>query len=214
MKRYNTLKRIIRMGGKNLFRNSWLTIAAIAVMVVALIIIQLAVVLNVTANNAIDHIAQNLKANVYLNEASPDNERLALESALKSNQNVSEVEYVSPVKAQKELANNFQNNEEILQAYALVGEDVLPGSLRVSVKDLSRISEVETIALEEKYKSIVSNVSLGQTDAKKTIERAAAAQKFITLGSVVSASVLSAIAIMIIFNTIRMAIFTRQEEIR
>ncbi|MDQ3093930.1 MAG: FtsX-like permease family protein, partial [bacterium] len=41
-----------------------------------------------------------------------------------------------------------------------------------------------------------------------------AAQKFITLGSVVSASVLSAIAIMIIFNTIRMAIFTRQEEIR
>ncbi|QQS65018.1 ABC transporter permease [Candidatus Saccharibacteria bacterium] len=214
MKNLNTLRRVLSMGAKNLFRNSWLTIAAIAVMIVSLVIIQLAVVLNVTASNAINQIAKNLKAAVYLKDDVSDSDRQKLFSALKANNNVDSIEYISPEKAQKDLAGSFKNNEEILQAYALVGGGVLPASYKVSVKDLSRISEVQTVAEANEFRDIVSNVSLGQTDAKKTIDRAAGAQKSITVGSIVAAGTLAIISIMIIFNTIRMAIFTRQEEIR
>lgn len=214
MKNLNTFRRVLSMGAKNLFRNSWLTIAAIAVMIVSLVIIQLAIVLNVASSNAIAQIAKNLKASIYLNDNVSDSDRERLRQALISNKNVDFVEYVSPEKAQKDLASSFKNNEEILQAYALVGGGVLPASYKVSVKDLSKISEVQDVAEKDDLKSIVSSVSLGQTDAKKTIDRAAGAQKSITLGSIVAAGTLAIISIMIIFNTIRMAIFTRQEEIR
>ncbi len=214
MKRWNTFRRILKSGGQNLFRNLWLTIAAIAVMVVALVIIQLGIVLNTTAKNAINQIAKNLKASIYLADNVSEADMVSLKQALLSNKNIESVEYVSPERAQKDLAKNFKNNQEIMQAYALVGEGVLPASLRVSVKDLSKMQEVQTVAEQAKFKDIITSISLGQTDAKKTIDRAAGAQKFITAGSIGAALVLAVIAIMIIFNTIRMAIFTRQEEIR
>lgn len=214
-RQWNTFIRIFKIGVLNIFRNGWLTIAATAVMTVALIIISLAVVLNVTSKNAIDELAKNLKASIYLVDGISDADRLKVQKSLQSQDFVQSVEYISSDQAAKDLANDFNNDAEILQAYALVGqEQVLPSSYRVSVKDLARMPEIEKVAQSEAIKSYISKVSLGQTDAKKTIDRAAATQRFITLGSVISSSVLTVVSIMIIFNTIRMAIYTRREEIR
>jgi cell division protein FtsX len=74
-RRYYTTKRILKSGFVNLFRNAWLTIAATAVMLVALTIISIAVVLNVTANNAIKSLARDLKASVYLKEGTNETQR-------------------------------------------------------------------------------------------------------------------------------------------
>lgn len=209
-----TIRRIFKSGFTNLFRNSWLTIAATAVMTVALIIIMMAVVLNVTANNAIDVLASNLKASVYLKEDVPQEKVAKLQAELERSQYIDTVTYISSQDAQSDLAEDFKDNQAILQAYQLVGGQVLPASLEVSVTDLSKMSEVEKIATQDQYKELVNNISLGQTDAKKTIDRAASMQRFITIGSIISATVLSIVSIMIIFNTIRMAIYTRREEIR
>jgi cell division transport system permease protein len=96
----------------------------------------------------------------------------------------------------------------------LVPRNVLPASLQVSVNDLERMPEIEQAASRADIQPFIDRVSLGQTDAKKTIERAAAAQRFINTGSIIAAMSLSAVSIMIIFNTIRMAIYTRREEIQ
>ena len=62
----------------------------------------------------------------------------------------------------------------------------------------------------------MEDVSLGKDEnsAQQTIDKAVAGQRFINIASIVSASVLSAVSVMIIFNTIRMAIYTRRDEIR
>jgi cell division transport system permease protein len=214
-RQYYTTLRILKSGFLNLFRNGWLTIAATAVMVVALTIIQLAVVLNATANNAIDELGRNLKASVYLADGTNDQDRRRLEQALANLEFVDSVTYISVEQAQRDLAEDFNNDTQILQAYALVGtENVLPASLQVSVNDLERMSEIESVTSQEQFQAVVDSVSLGQTDAKKTIERAASAQRFINTGSIIAATALSAVSIMIIFNTIRMAIYTRREEIQ
>ena len=101
-----------------------------------------------------------------------------------------------------------------MQALSLAGEDVLPASLRITVNDLKRMPEIKDFAEKDEFKEVVDSVSLGQTDAQATIDKAAAAQKFINIGSIISAVFLSAVSIMIIFNTIRMAIYTRRDEIR
>lgn len=213
-RQYNTAVRIFKSGVVNLFRNAWLTIAATAVMMVALIIISIAVVLNVTANNAIDELARDLKASVYLKDTATDSERKLLQSGLENLEFVDGVDFVTQDQAKQDLAGDFNNDTEILQALALAGEDVLPSSLRITVNDLERMPEIQTYAEQEQYKTIVDSVSLGQTDAKATIDKAASAQKFINTGSIVAALALSAVSIMIIFNTIRMAIYTRRDEIR
>ncbi|MCA9343305.1 FtsX-like permease family protein, partial [Candidatus Saccharibacteria bacterium] len=103
---------------------------------------------------------------------------------------------------------------KLLEGLALIGTGTIPASFEISVTDLSKIDEVGDIAKQEKYAPIVESVSLGKTDVKKTIERAAATQRFITTTSIIAASIFAIVSMLIIFNTIRMAIFTRSDEIR
>ncbi len=209
-----TLGRLIRAGAKNLFRNAWLSIAAIAVMTVALTIILLAVVLNITARNAIAELSKNLKVSIYLEIGVTEEERSGLEDAIRSNPYTDQITYVSQEEAQRRFTENFQNDQELLEGLALVGGNTLPASYEVSVTDLNRLQDIEEIAKQEQYDEIVESITLGRTDARRTIDRAADAQKFIVNASIFAASLFGAVSVLIIFNTIRMAIFTRSDEIR
>lgn len=209
-----TLRRIFASGIINFFRNSWLSVAATAVMVVALVIILMTVVLNVTARNAISELSKNLKVSVYLKDDAKQQEINRLNSELVSNHYVADVNYISKEQAQKQFTESFHEDTKLLEGLALVGGDSLPASIEISVSDLTKINEVGNIPQKDTYKSIVDSVTLGKTDAKKTIDRAASAQRFITTASAVAAAIFAVVSMLIIFNTIRMAIFTRSEEIK
>lgn len=209
-----TLRRIFKSGIKNFFRNSWLSVAATAVMVVAITIMLMAVILNVTANNAIAELSKSLKVSVYLKEDAKKDDIGKLKNAIVTNKYVANVDYITKDDAQKSFIASFQNDQKLLEGLALVGSGSLPASFEISVSDLSKITEVGEIPKAQQFTSVVESVSLGKTDAKKTIDRAASAQRFITLSSVIAAALFVGVSILIIFNTIRMAIFTRAEEIR
>jgi cell division transport system permease protein len=215
----NTSLRVLKSGFVNLFRNLWLTIAATAVMVVALTIIFIGVVINVTTSNAIDVLSRELKTSIILVENPSEETRKELEDELRGLEFVESVVYISPSEAQRRLTADPTIGQDILQASALFEGDFLAPSLEIALNDLSRANELAEIAEGEKYVVIVERVALGktdtgaQTDAEKAIERAAATERFITIGSIIAAASLSAVSIMIIFNTIRMAIYTRRDEI-
>lgn len=213
-RKFITAGRILRTGTKNFFRNAWLSIAATAVMVVALTIMLTAVVLNVTARNAIKVLSKNLKVSVYLKDTVTEQERDKLENAIKQNPYTASVEFKSQDQAKREFVDSFQNDSQLIEGFALVGQDALPASFEVSVTDLAHMSDIESVAKRDEFEEVVDSVTLGKTDAKKTIDRAAGIQDFITKASIVSASIFAAVSVLIIFNTIRMAIFTRGEEIR
>lgn len=210
----NSFFRICSYGFKNVFRNAWLSIAAMAVMLVALVIIVFTVVLNVTANNAINELSKNLKASVYLKDDVTDDQSQELENALRDNDFVSGVEFVSKQDARERFTTSFQDDKSLIEGLTLVGGDTLPASFEVSVTDLDRMQDVEAITKQEGFNDVIDSVTLGRTDARKTIDRAAAAQRSITSGSIIAAGIFTVISVLIIFNTIRIAIFTRSEEIR
>ncbi|MEM6997867.1 MAG: permease-like cell division protein FtsX [Patescibacteria group bacterium] len=209
-----TFWRILLSGATNFIRNSWLTIAATAVMVVAIMISLSAVVLNVTAKNAITELSKNLQVSVYFTEDVTEDQRSQLTQRIASNEYVDSVDYISKQEAQIRLSASFGDDDGIVEGLALVGADTLPESLEISVSDLDKIEEVGGIATNDEYSEFVDSVSLGRIDAKKTIDRASSARDFIVSASIVSALAFGAVSVLIIFNTIRMAIFTRAEEIR
>lgn len=209
-----TLSRIFNYGVKNLMRNAWLSIAAMAVMLVALVIIISTFVLNVTANNAIEELSKNLKVSIYLKDGATKPQLDELESDLRNNEHVAGLEFVSKKAAQQRFTESFQQDSELIEGLSLIGGDTLPASYEVSVTDLSQLQQIEALAKQEKHSSIIDSITLGRTDARRTIDRAASAQSFITRGSIIAAVIFTAISVLIIFNTIRIAIFTRSEEIR
>lgn len=209
-----TFRRLFLVGCKNFVRNAWLSIAATAVMIVTIAIALSAIVLNTTARNAITELSKNLKVSVYLKADAPTSTQSELKTALVNNQYVSSVDYVSVDQAKKNFSESFQSDDKLLEGLALVGSDSLPASYEISVNNIEKISEVGEIAKEPKYADAVEEVSLGKTNVKSTIDRAASAKKFVIEASIIASSIFGAVSVLIIFNTIRMAIFTRSEEIR
>lgn len=215
MKRsFITFWRVFLAGCQNFIRNTWLSIAATAVMTVALTIILAGIILNVTAKNAIKELSKNLTVSVYLLDEAKADRVEELRSKLQNTPNTASVEYVSKDEAERRFAETNKGDEALLEGLALVGEGSLPASFEVSVSDIEKINDVGSIAQSDEYKDVVESVTLGKTDARKTIDRAIAAQKFITRASIIAAAIFSGVSILIIFNTIRMAIFTRSEEIK
>ncbi len=209
-----TMLRIVRSGSRNLLRNAWLSIAAIAVMFVALTIILSGVVLNVATNNAIKELSKNLKASIYLKDDVSEDSSRALETALQGSPYSESVTFISKDQAREGFTASFQNDPELLEGLTLVGADSLPASYEVSVSDLSKMPEIEKIAKDSQFETAVDSISLGKTNSQNTITRAAGIQRFVTRASIVAGGIFTIVSVLIIFNTIRMAIYTRSEEIR
>ena len=209
-----TLRRIISSGTKNFIRNSWLSIAAIAVMVVAVIIILSSIVMNVATRHTIQELSKNIKIAVYFLPETEEENILQLKQDFENDNRVDQVTYISSEDAQKTFIESNKDDQQLLQGLALIGGNSLPASIEVSVNNLDNINAVAEIAKQDQYKDITEDVNVGKQDVQQTISDASKVQKFITRASIIAASIFIAVSILIIFNTIRMAIFTRSEEIR
>jgi len=63
------LERIFKAGCINFVRNSWLSIAAIAVMVITLTIVLFSLIASVTFNQTISQIKNKIDVSVYLKDS-------------------------------------------------------------------------------------------------------------------------------------------------
>lgn len=206
--------RVIKAGAKNLFRNKWLSITAIAVMVVALTITLSGFIINVAARNAIKEVYKDLKVSIYLKDDATEPGISSLQKAISTDENTAGTQYVTKEDAKKEFIELNKNDPGLISGLAITGGDIFPAQIRVSVNDVAKMSNTADIAKKDDYKTVVADVSLGKTNAKNTINTAASLEKFVTIASIGAAIVFAAVSMLNIFNTIRMAIFTRGEEIR
>ena len=126
--------RITKAGAKNFLRNAWLSIAATAVMMVALTIMLSAVVLNVSTRNAVKELSKKIKVTVYLKDGSTPARRILVTERLKAEQSVAGVDFVDRKEAERRFktTQNQTDKNFIEQALALTGASTLPESLEVS----------------------------------------------------------------------------------
>ena len=217
MRKWNMIYRSVATGLQNFIRNSWLTLAATMVMVVAITVVLAGFILNVTAKNIITNLSQQLTVSVYFKEEASQQDINQLQIHLQLQEEVNSVLYVSPQVAQERLLNDFNQDSRLVEAIGVVdegGEGFLPPSIEVSVSDLSNIDKVIELVSQANYSDVVDETSLGKTDAQKTIDKASSLQNFLVQMVAILAIVFASISFMIIFNTIRLAIFSRREEVK
>jgi cell division transport system permease protein len=181
-------------------------------MVVTLSIILSSIIVNRALSDTINDIASNVTVSIYLKDGISEEQRSTLTDRLDSEQNVANIQFVSKEAALAIFQDQNRDDPTILEGLE-VTDNVLPASLEVEVVDLSRIDDVTAIANAEEYAEIVDETSVSE-ERRKSIEGIAGAQDFITLASIIAATIFAGISILVIFNTIRMAVFTRAQEIQ
>lgn len=207
-----TAWRVMKQGLTNFFRNTWLSIAATAVMFITLTIMLSSVIINMTLSKEIDNIVKGITVSVYFKVEPNQEQRQKLEDALKKQSNVRDVTYISQEKALRIFSEDNKDQPELLEGLT-IAENALPASFEVQMYDLSKIEPIVKTAEAKEFDDFVDETSY-KKDSQERIKTIANMQRLITNASIVAGVTFAVISVLIILNTIRMAIFTRGDEIR
>jgi cell division transport system permease protein len=204
------IKRLIKSGFSNFIRNGWLSLASITIMVLTLITMSLFLVLNVVLNTGIETIQEKIDISIYLKDTSTNSEIIDLQNDLSKVDQVKSIKYVSKDDALARYKEQNKNNPKLLES--LEGsENPLPASLEIKVFDPGKLDQMTTILEQEQYKEIIHKVSYKEN--KAIIDKLFKATNFTKNIGMVATAAFMLTALVIIFNTVKMGIFARKEEI-
>ena len=205
------INRAIKQGVVNFWRNGWVSLATVLVMVLALFVLGALFFSNMLLTSALSRLEEKVDISVYFKTSAPEEDILALKSALGKLQEVKAVEYVSSDQALAAFQERHAENALITQALEELGENPLGASLNVKAKDPRQYEAISRFLEAESFENIVDKINYRQNQV--VIEKLTGilkASRALGLGITLA---LSAIAILVAFNTIRLAIYTSKDEI-
>jgi cell division transport system permease protein len=213
-RRLITFRRVISAGAISFVRNASLAIAAIAVMVVTLTIVLFSLVTSVSLNHTVAQIADKINISIYLNDNVTLQERQDLMGQLRHLKEVKDVSYISKDEALAEYKAANANNKNLLQALDETGNP-LPASIQVDPVDPAHIDQIQKV-LQRQSTVALEDPQAGTSysgDRKAAIDKIAHATDILKRVGVAGVVLFTLVSMLIIFNTIQMAIFNRRDEI-
>jgi cell division transport system permease protein len=211
-KRYITLERIVKNGFINFGRNIWLALAAIAMMGITLTILLFAIVANATFNHTVSDLASHIDVSVYLKDTVTSAQKDKLISDLKKIDNVQSVSYVSKEEALKKYEKDNANNPLLLSAISQT-ENPLSAEVHIKPDDPNKLDSIKDFLDKGNIMALQSDTTSYSGPRKDAIDKIAKATHFIQEAGIVGIIVFIIISMLIIFNTIRMTIFNRRDEL-
>jgi cell division transport system permease protein len=206
--------RILQAGSRNFMRNAWLSTAATAVMTITLTIIVISFISNSALTSTIKGVTDKIDVSIYLNDNLTTDQHNNFQRALAADPNVLSVHFRSKEEALADYKAQIVGNQKLLEGLQLTGNP-LPASFQVKAKDPKHLDSIILVTNQPQFKSLLDPTAppsySGQN--KDTINRIVRVSNFFKTTELVASVLFVIISTLIIFNTIRMAIFTRREEI-
>jgi cell division transport system permease protein len=209
---FTTTRRVIKSGFINFWRNAVVSLSSIFVMTVALFFIGSILLLSVFLNSALDSIRDKVDVNVYMTTEAAEPQILALKKDLEALPQVQEVDYISRDEAIQQFNQRHENDYLMKQALEELGENPLGATLNVKAKSPSQYDSINKYLSEDKtFSSIIFSVNYNKN--RIVIDRLTELTDSVQRIGFAVMIALIVIAIVITFNTIRLAIFVSREEI-
>lgn len=211
-----TFVRMCRYGINNFSRNAWLTIAATAVMTITLLIIMVTFVARQVLSDTVIATRNKVDMSIYLKTDTPSSDIQTILKGIRHLSTVTDADYISPDQARQNFAENHSADQSTLNALN-ESTNVFPATIRVKLVDINNTTQLQNYVNHTK---VVQNdldpnnppsYSGPLKDSIRTIAHWTDMAQ--TLGTVISI-VFVVISSLIVFNTIRMAIFNRRDEIQ
>lgn len=202
--------RVIKTAWQGFKRNGWLSLVATFMMMQALLLISLFISINVGVNRTIQAINSRIDVAVFFKEYVPEKDILAFRDKIQNIAGLKDITYVSQAEALKNYTAYNSDSQELLD---VIGEDAsfLPASLEIKVDNPYMLEGVvQQIEARDDTKMILET---GLKKNQDIIDKLRKVNRMINIADISLSLIFIIIALLIIFNTIRMTIFTRKEEI-
>lgn len=206
-----SLYRVIKSAFQDFWRNFWLSLVTTSILSLALISINILLVLNVLGNVALTTVEERIAVSVYLKPGTSEEVVGSIKSYLYSQPQVADVEVTSADEALEALRRRNPDNSTIQEAVDELDSNPLGPSLAIRAKNTSQYASImqsldnPTVApyVQEKnfddHKNLIGRI---RSIADKGQRTALAISGLFVI-----------ISLLIVWNSIRIIIYTHREEI-
>lgn len=203
--------RVVKFAFQNFFRNSWMTVATVSVLVLTLVSLNLLLAMNVLGKVALTAVRSKIDVSVHFLPTVEDSRVQTVKIFLLSLPEVKDVEYLSPADALSRFNDSFGKDTGVIEALGEVGSNPFGATLVVQARNLEDYPKIMTALDDPLYASIIEEKDFD--DRQQMIDRVEAASKKMELFAIAVSAAFGFIALLIVLNTIRVSIFARKEEI-
>jgi cell division transport system permease protein len=202
--------RIIKSGFSSFIRNGWLSVASITVMVLTLLTLSIFFILNIVLNTGINSLQEKIDISVYFKDDVKQSSIIDIQNDLAKMKEVRSIKYTSAQDAINIFKDQHKNDPTILESIK-DPSFTLPSSLEIKVFNTTKIDQITTILEQDKYKDSIEKITDPKT--KLMIDTLFKTTNLTRKIGVIITIAFTLVSLVIIFNTVRIAIFARMEEI-
>ena len=204
------LSRILKLSLQDIFRNIWLSVVTVTILILALFSINSLITVQLISQNAIEAVKEKVDINLYLDNEAEEKGILELKESIESMEQVKSVEYISKQQALASFREKNQNNPEITQSLRELGKNPLSPSLIIVPSASEKASELINI-----LKSYVSNSieSRDFTDNAIILQKINNITDKINQVGMIIILIFIITSLLVVYNSIRVAIYTHRREI-
>ncbi|HEY4505999.1 MAG TPA: permease-like cell division protein FtsX [Candidatus Paceibacterota bacterium] len=215
-------RRVLKAGFVGFWRNGVVSVASIFVVVVTLFIIGSLFMSNAFLTATLGEIKDKVDINVYFKTTAKEEEVLIMKTDIESLPEVKTVEYVSREEALEQFRERNKDNTLVLQALDELNDNPLGAVLNIKAKEPSQYEGIAQFLNRENEEANLSNGSsggVGIIDSINYFKNQVVIEKLNkiiegarTVGIAI-ALILGIMAVLVTFNTIRLAIYNSRNEI-
>ena len=204
-----SLGRITKLGLVNFWRNGWLSLVNSTVLTLTVLTICMFAIFNIVINITTNNIKDKINLSVYFNDSATTEQIQILSDSVQKRIDVKDVIFISKDEALARW-NKLQIKQDIKNQITQ-DENPLPRSLEVRAKNPESLDAIVTFFNKDVYKSMIRSISYQQN--RDIIQKLINISKFSQKAGFIISIIFISISILIILNTVRLAVFTRKQEI-
>lgn len=200
-----TLIRHFKEGGKNIFRNGWMTFASISAVTVMLLVVGAFLLIIMNVNHFADSLEQDVEMRVFIDLTATEEEQQQLWTELENIEGIESIEFVSKDEGLDSLIESFGEHGQVFET--LRSENPLNDVFVVQAKNPEDTEKLAGIIEPLEH---VEDVEYGKDIFKPLFS----ATNFIRIVGFVLIIGLMFTAMFLIANTIKLTIVARKREIQ
>ncbi len=203
--------RVVKFAFQDFFRNFSLSIMTILMLVLMLLSTNVFVSVRALTDRAVASVQDQIDVSIYFNPQSPQEKITEVQTHLKSFPEVVTSTFLSQEDVLKKFKETHSKNEQILSSLDELGENPLGATLIVKTRDPKDYEKIISALNVPEYEQVIEAKTFATTE--NTIDRihtiTTNVQKFVLILGIL----FTVISLLVIFNTIRVAIYTHRTEI-
>lgn len=202
--------RVIKFSFQDFWRNIWLSVVTIIIIVLALLSVNLLLIVKVLGAASVNAVKDKVDISLYLKTDAEEAKAFALKERISRLETVKNVSYVSKQMAMEDFTAKHKNDVEIIKALAELGKNPLSPALVIKPIDV------------DNYKDLIANLnkiddpiieSRNFDDHRAILEKINNLTDKTGQAGLIISLLFILITVLVVYNTVRVAIYTHKREI-